>query len=497
MRLAFVTPRFQADDPTPPEQLAAELAARAPDGWHISVLTTTVGKSSGTPFREGRIKTGKSRICRFAPGSPANGSKGESDEAVSSPTLLDYLSRRQEEYELILLFGSSSAICRAAARVNPSRTVLLPFALPGTEEDAGAAEIFDLPAAFIFGSGAEEVHVLNRFPLHRRMRETVEGSLMLPRSTDPRGFRRRVRVRGHYLFHAGPLEPGRGIEEAVRYFTAFRDRHPDAKLDLVLRGPAAVRLPSRPDVRVFEPRNEQESVDGLAGALLALVPERLAGFSDHAAEPFSLGVPLLVNASASSLVRDCQASNGGLYYRNYQEFQLILELALRDPSLMQRLGACGREFLNARHDWKAVVARYDRAFRSFARPARPSPSRPSPAAAAPRPARTEKKEARVRRRSRDSEDSPAEAAAQPPSKEAEEKGAGPAAETPEKPPVQTKPPPDKPAQPPRETAADTGAAEASGTPSEPDPEKEASPRTSEPEPAANGLPSFFRGSIRG
>ena len=390
MRLIFVTPRFGAADATPPERLAAELAGRAPGGWRTTVVTTTAAGESAETFREGEIQDKGVRVVRFPAGGSSEGKQERPTDAdaLTSPGLLQYLGDRSHDYDLVVLFGSSS-VCVQAAKLNPGRTVLLPFA----DEEADAsqdAEIFEHPAAFVFGSEAEEILVLKRYQVHRRMRETVAGTLLLPRTADAGAFRRRTGLTGPYLMAAGPLEPGRGIEELLRFFSTFRARHPDAPLELVLVGPAAMPIPERPDIRVVHRDSTRERLDAVGGAFAAVIPERLAAFSTTAAEPFSVGVPILVNASATELAEECRASGGGLYYQNYDEFELILELGLRDPSLFPRMGAAGREFLESRLDWDSVLARYDRAFRSFARPVRgatgqslPPDSTPPPEAAAP------------------------------------------------------------------------------------------------------------------
>ncbi len=368
MRLVFVTPRFRAGDATPPELLAAELASRAPGGWRTTVVTTTAAGDSEEAFRDGDTQDKGVRVVRFPR------SDGQAAASLTSPELLGYLKDRSDDYDLVVLFGSS-AVCLEAAKLDPGRTVLLPFA-DEEVDDSGDSEIFRYPAAFVFGSEAEEILVLKRYQVHRRMRETVAGTLLLPRTADAAAFRRRTGLTGHYLMSAGPLEPGRGVEELLRFFSTFKDRHPDSDLQLVLIGPAALRIPKRPDIRIVHPGHTRERLDAVGGAFLAVIPERLATFPATAAEPFSLGVPILVNASATALTEECQASRGGLYYENYDEFELILELGLRDPSLFARMGAAGREFLQSRHDWDLVLARYDRAFRSFARPSRASADAP-------------------------------------------------------------------------------------------------------------------------
>lgn len=380
MRLVFVTPRFRAGDATAPELLAAELAGRSPGGWRTTVVTTTAAGASEDPFRAGDIQDDGVRVVRFPaeaqPGPEPDGRAGAA--SLTSPELLAHLRDRVGDYDLLVLFGSS-AVCLEAAKLDPGRAVLLPFA--DMETDA-AAEIYRHPAAFVFGSEAEEILFLKRYQVHRRMRETVAGTLLLPRGADPAAFRRRAGLTGPYLVSGGPLESGRGIEELLRFFSTFKDRHPQSALELVLIGPAAMPVPKHADIRVVDPANTRERLDAVGGATLAVIPERLAAFSTTAAEPFSLGIPILVNASATELAEECRASGGGLYYQNYDEFELILELGLRDASLFPRMGAAGRAFLESRHDWDLVMARYDRAFRSFARPSRSAAGEAAPAEAA-------------------------------------------------------------------------------------------------------------------
>ena len=377
MRLIFVTPRFRARDATPPERLAEELAKRAPGGWRTTVLTTTAAGHAQEAFHEGQFQKDGVRVVRFPAEtpSPAGAARRADSDNLSSPALLEHLAERDDD--LVVLFGSSPRLCLEAAKVDPRRTVLLPFA-EGETADSGDSEIFNYPAALVFGSEAEEVLVLKRYRVHRRMRETIAGSLLLPRSVDAAAFRSGAGLSGHYLIEAGPLEPGRGVEELVRFFCTFRERHPEAALELVLLGSPGVRIPKRPDLRVLQPENLRKRLDAVAGALVAVIPARLAGFSAAAAEPFSLGVPILVNASATALTEECRASGGGLYYQNYDEFELILELGLRDPTLFSRMGAAGRSFLQSKYDWDLVLARYDRAFRSFARPSRTGAAETAP-----------------------------------------------------------------------------------------------------------------------
>ncbi len=375
MRVAFVLPRFGTDAPTGPERLAGELAAAGSRRWLLNVLTLADGLENGRPLQPGMSAAGRVRIHRFAPdGDPAAG-----PDALTSAALLEHM--KSESYDVILLFGARPAVCRDAVHVAPERTVLMPFA--DDEPDEGAAAVFENAGAFLFGNETEEIRVLRKYGVHRRMRETIDTGFLLPRDLDPEGFRQRAGIRGRHLLCLDSAASNRVVQEFARLFHAFRDAHPRAHLDLVVLGPPPADMARRPDTRFVVPRDEQERLDAIAGAFMVVMPERLTSVQATAA-PFSLGVPILAHASAGNLVAECQESNGGLYYRDYTELELILELGLREPELFQRLGEAGRSHLMAKNDWKALAARYDRAFRSFARPSRfggdeaPSPSPPPP-----------------------------------------------------------------------------------------------------------------------
>lgn len=379
MKIAFVTPRFGAEGAVPAERLAEELVRHAPESWAVSVFTTTVrGPEGAEDFAEGGAQTGRTVVHRFRPESAATrAGSGAADRnrargsGLGSPELLRRLAEDAGGYDLVAVFGAEPRLAAEAVAVAPERTVLLPFVeglLAGGE--TLPAPVFERPAAFVFGSEAEEMAVVDRYRLHRRMRETVSGALLLQRAVVPDRFREVAGIRGPHLVYPGPLRSGRGVEELLRYFTTFVAAHPRAGLELVVFAPAGIQLPRRPEVRLVVLEDAQQRLDAIAGARLAVLPARLSSFRAQGVEPLSLGAPLLVNASASELVEVCRASNGGLFYRNYEEFELILELALRDPELFARLGASGREYLGARNDWEGVVEAYDRAFRSFARPPR-------------------------------------------------------------------------------------------------------------------------------
>jgi glycosyltransferase involved in cell wall biosynthesis len=51
-------------------------------------------------------------------------------------------------------------------------------------------------------------------------------------------------------------------------------------------------------------------------------------------------------------------SNAALYYRNYPEFELSLELLLSNDHLRQVLGQRGKKYVRRNFTWKQVLQKY-------------------------------------------------------------------------------------------------------------------------------------------
>ncbi len=70
------------------------------------------------------------------------------------------------------------------------------------------------------------------------------------------------------------------------------------------------------------------------------------------------GIPVLVNGECEVLKEQCRRSNGGLYYRSYQEFDLSLSLLMSNPELRRQLATAGRRFAQETYDWGIIEKKY-------------------------------------------------------------------------------------------------------------------------------------------
>lgn len=173
-------------------------------------------------------------------------------------------------------------------------------------------------------------------------------------------FRRRHRLRGPILLYGGRIDPGKGCEELIQYFSEYVKEGGDATLTLM--GVKLMSLPEEPFIRFAGLLSDRERLQALEAATVVVCPSPYESLSLLALEALSVGTPVLVNARSAVLVEHCARSNGGLYYADRDEFVECLQLLMRDERLRAGLGRNGRDYVRRNYRWDVVLSRYERIF---------------------------------------------------------------------------------------------------------------------------------------
>jgi glycosyltransferase involved in cell wall biosynthesis len=88
------------------------------------------------------------------------------------------------------------------------------------------------------------------------------------------------------------------------------------------------------------------------------VPSRFQSYSRTALEAWALGKPVLANGESKALTGQCVRSNGGLCYRNADEFVGMLQALEQNRWLNAALGRNGRQYVRDHYDWRIVASKY-------------------------------------------------------------------------------------------------------------------------------------------
>jgi glycosyltransferase involved in cell wall biosynthesis len=173
-------------------------------------------------------------------------------------------------------------------------------------------------------------------------------------------FRRRHRLHGPIALYGGRIDPGKGCEELIEYFSSYVKDGGDATLALM--GVKLMSLPEEPFIRFAGRLSDGERLQALEAATVVVCPSPYESLSLLALEALSVGTPILANARSAVLVEHCIKSNGGLFYADRDEFVECLKLLVSDARLRAALGRNGRDYVRRNYRWEVVLSKYERIF---------------------------------------------------------------------------------------------------------------------------------------
>jgi len=421
MRIAFVVQRYGAEILGGSEYHCRLIAERLASRHQVEVLTTCAADyiTWKNEYPEGADRVRGVTVRRFAnartrdiqafnrysewifnnPHSRDDETEWLRQQGPWCPALTEYLEKNHHQYDVLILFTYLYAPTVLGARVAPHKTILVPTAHdePAIHLDL-YKELFSLPAGMAYNTDVERRFLTTHFSIRAVEEETVGCGVDLPHSQPPardaapgertatadgpgedeaaaddasptfrphlahRGaiFRRRHRLHGPFVLYGGRIDPGKGCEELIEYFSTYVQENGDASL--VLMGVKLMPLPEEPFIRFAGRLSDQERLQALEAATVVVVPSPYESLSLLALESFAVGTPILANARSEVLVDHCHRSNAGLFYADRDEFTECLKLLVADHRLRAAMGRNGRHYVRQNYRWDVIIGKYERIF---------------------------------------------------------------------------------------------------------------------------------------
>jgi len=423
MKIAFVVQRYGSEVLGGSEQLCRLIAERLAPEHEVEVLTTCARDyvTWKNEYPEGSDRVRGVTVRRFAttrtrdlaafnrysdwifnnPHSRADELEWLKQQGPWCPALTDYLRRQHQQYDVLVFFTYLYATTVLGMEVSPGRSILVP-----TAHDEPAIkleifkEVFGRAAALCYLTASEKAFVQRQFPDRPLLEELTGVGVDIPQQhpyprmpepaeEDPpqeetdakssvpaeeqaasdfpahllaRGsvFRRRHRLHGPIVLYGGRIDPGKGCEELIEYFSRYVKEGGNATLALM--GAKLMALPEEPYIRFAGLLSDGERVQALEAATVVVCPSPYESLSLLALEAMSVGTPVLVNARSAVLVEHSVRSNAGLWYSDRDEFIECLNLLVADDRLRAALGRNGRDYVRKNYRWDVVLEKYERIF---------------------------------------------------------------------------------------------------------------------------------------
>jgi len=291
--------------------------------------------------------------------------RGEEEAWINAGAQSDALCRHihdhADEFDAFVFAPYLFGVTYNGLKLVPEKAVLVPCL--HDEPYAYLKIIRDLflsAAAVFFNTPAEMALARRIMPLDEGKARVVGMGIEGPSALAPEEFRKKHGIDFPYLLYAGRREGGKSTPLLIEYFRHFRRYQPrDLGLIMMGTGETGVRREEKARIRDLGYLPETDKWNGYAASLAFCQPSVNESFSIVLLESWLAGRPGLVNAFCPVTVDHCRKSNGGLFFRDYYEFEECLLYLLDHPAAADRMGANGREYVRKYFSWETVLNRLE------------------------------------------------------------------------------------------------------------------------------------------
>lgn len=283
------------------------------------------------------------------------------EEMVNSPQLYEYLKNASDAYDLYVFIPYMFGTTYYGMQVQPEKSVLIPCF-----HDEAYAYLRLFRQAYVKARGMiynamPEMELANRLYDFSVTEQICMGIGMdTAIEADGAAFRAAYGIDQPFLLYAGRKDAGKNVHTLLQYFAEYKKRHADDDLQLVMIGGGQMDIPKavKNDVYDLGFVTTQDKYNAMAAAELLCQPSHNESFSLVIMESWLCGRPVLVH-SKCAVTRDfAKRSNGGLYFRDYFEFEGCVNYLRTHPEAAQQMGENGGQFVRENFDWDVIVEKY-------------------------------------------------------------------------------------------------------------------------------------------
>ena len=271
------------------------------------------------------------------------------------PSLIKYIREHREDYGVFIFntylyyttyFGLPEVSCKAI--MVPTAHDELPIYLNIFKD------LFALPAGYFYHTVQEKQFVERRFHTEHILNNNGQGGvgIDLPSDISAERFRQKYGVKD-FVVYIGRVDEHKGCKELALYFQEYKRRN-GRDLELLYLGKQVCDLPQENSIRSLGYVEEQDKFDALAACTFLILPSQFESLSIVVLEAMAMRKPVLIQGNCEVVRAHVSASNGGLYYRNYFEFEGCMNYLLDHGELCAQMGENGEDYVKRYYAWDAI-----------------------------------------------------------------------------------------------------------------------------------------------
>ena len=274
------------------------------------------------------------------------------------PELVEYVDKHQDEYEAIIVvtYLYYTAV-KSIVRIK-NKAIFIPTAHqePFIHFDM-YKKVFGAADAYVFLTDEEKDLVHSIFHNEDVPYEVMGVGVEVPEVVDSERFKKKYNL-DNYLIYVGRIDEGKDCPRLFKYFLEYKRRVKN-DLKMVLMGKAVCDIPKSPDIISLGFVSEEDKFDGIKGAKALILPSKFESLSISVLEAMTLSVPVIVNGICDVLKGHCVKSNGGLYYKNYFEFEGCINYMMEHPEEYAIMCKNARKYVEDYFQWDDIMKKFD------------------------------------------------------------------------------------------------------------------------------------------
>jgi glycosyltransferase involved in cell wall biosynthesis len=281
-------------------------------------------------------------------------------EMINSDNLYSYILEHGTDYNFFLFIPYMFGTTYYGSQIHPEKSVLIPC----LHDESYARmtiykKMFEKVKGIIFLSDPEKKIATTLFNLKNE--QFVLGGGIDPNiSYDGTRFKEKYQINDDFILYAGRRESGKNVSLLIDYFCRYKNKNL-SQLKLILIGSGEVNIPSnyQSDIIDLGFVSCQDKYDAYAAATVLCQPSVNESFSIVIMESWLCETPVLVHADCAVTRDHCVKSNGGLFFRNYDEFEECINFYIDNPKIRTIMAENGKLYVNNNYSWDHIVHMYE------------------------------------------------------------------------------------------------------------------------------------------
>ena len=334
--------------------------------WNANYYKEGIYELNGVPIRRFEVRKRNTRLFDKINYKLMHNQSITSDEEedfiremVNSDNLYKYIADNKSQYDFFIFIPYMFGTTYFGSKVCPEKSILIPC----LHDESYAymdiyKEMFKAVRGSIFHSEPEK-ELAEKIYGHKNDNVTLGEGIDTEINFDPMRFRNKYELMDQFILYAGRRESGKNVPLLIDYFCKYAERN-DHSLKLVLIGSGDVKIPKKYKNDIidlgFIPR--QDKYDACAAAMVLCQPSVNESFSIVIMESWICNTPVLVHDNCAVTKDHCIKSNGGLYFKDYDDFEECMNFYVKHKHVCENKGLMGKQYVLENFHWDVIVNRY-------------------------------------------------------------------------------------------------------------------------------------------